>query len=353
MIRILIIILFLFSSNLNKVFAQAESLKGNIISIENSQNETNYIVQLENGSTITIKKDSRPELSTIEIEKGDGVIVDKFQLKGEEIYTITDFQRTNILFLIVAVFVVLVLAIAQKKGFYSLLSLIASFFLIFTFFIDPIISGSNSIVSAIITTILVIPLNYYISHGVSKKTTYAVLSTVITIVLIIIFSMWVIKNAQLTGYTSDEAGFLYQQTKGNIKIQDLLLASIIISTLGTLDDITISQANIANHLKASKKDIKLKELIYRTFSIGRDHISSLVNTLILVYTSASLPLIILLRINNTDLLTTLNREVIIEEIIIMLITTIALVIAVPITTYISCLFIDKLGNEEDENNHIH
>lgn len=337
---------------------EIKSLRGEIIQItEDEVSEETilklFTVQLDTGEVVIIEEQFRPELNTIEFQIGDNVIVDQTTFGDEINYVITDFQRTNYFFLLLGIFILLVIIIGRKQGLLSLISLGISYFLIFQILIRQIINGLNSLLAAIILAIIVIPLNYYVGHQINRKTTYAVLSTIITLILVGGFSLWIVNAANLTGYTSDEAGFLVQLTGGVVNLQDLLLAGIFVGLIGILDDITISQASIANQLKASKPKISFNELFSRTITVGKDHISSLVNTLILVYTSTALPLLVILEQSESDFLTTLNREIIMEELVIMLLTSIGLILAVPITTYISCFFIQRYGAEDSEHDHHH
>lgn len=368
----LVFILVLFFLLVSPVSAKAESnvalrsLKAEILEIEERTVEMFgteieaevFTVKLETDEEVEIVYLPRPELATIEFEVGDDVIVDESTIDGEVNYVITDFQRTDYLFLLLFIFIGLVVLISRKQGVFSLLSLGLSYFLIFQVMIKQILDGMNSLLAAILISLLIIPINYFIGHSLNRKTAYAAGSSLITLVIIGLFATVIVDAANLTGFTSDEAGFLSQLTNGEVNVKDLLLAGIIIGMLGILDDITISQASIANQIKSANKKMGFNELFSRTISVGRDHISSLVNTLILVYTSTSLPLLILIEGSESSILTTLNREVIMEELVIMLITSNGLILAVPITTYISCLFITKYGPEDvhdahDDHHHHH
>lgn len=285
---------------------------------------------------------------------GDKVIVEVTTYENNTNYLIRDFDRTGSLTILFAVFAILVLLVGKKQGLSSLFALGFSYLVIFFVVLKPILGGTDPLLAAILAALIIIPINFYLAHGFKAKTTYAAVSTFITLVIIGLMALWFVEKAKLTGLTSDEAGFIMAYTNGAVNIKELLLAGIIIGALGILDDITISQSSIAHQLKHSKPSIEFKELFQRTLTVGRDHIASLVNTLILVYTSTSLPLLLLFLNNEKGFYFTINSEIVAEEIIIMLITSIGLIIAVPISTFISCYFVNrkdtkKIGTEE----HIH
>jgi len=166
-------------------------------------------------------------------------------------------------------------------------------------------------------------------------------STFIALVITGILANVFVEVAKLTGYASEEAGFLQVAKQGMMNIRGLLLAGIIIGTLGVLDDITVSQAAIVQQLKEISSKISPKELFSRAMNIGRDHIASMINTLVLVYTGASLPLLLLFIDSSHSFSEVINYEIIAVEIIRTLVGSIGLIAAVPITTFLAVNFMGK------------
>jgi len=150
-----------------------------------------------------------------------------------------------------------------------------------------------------------------------------------------------VESAKLTGFASEEAGFLQIARGGTINIKGLLLAGIIISTLGVLDDVTVSQSSIVNQLKETDKNLSFEKLYQRAMKVGQDHISSMVNTLVLVYTGAALPLFLLFIDNPHPFLEVINYEIVADEIVRTLVGSIGLILAVPITTFIAAMTLEK------------
>lgn len=313
------------------VFGQEREVIIYIVEID-KEGESEMIEIIEQGTAI---------IRDIIYKEGDKVIVESTEFENNTTYNIGDFQRTDSMLILFLIFVILVLAIAKLQGLNSLVGLGISYFVIFFVVLKPVLDGTNPVLTAILAALIIVPINFYLSHGLNAKTTYAAVSTFITLVIIGLLSVFFVRYAKLSGMTSDEAGFIVVFTDGLINIRELLVSAIIIGALGILDDITISQSSIAHQLKHAKPSIDFKELYQRTISVGRDHIASLVNTLILVYTSASLPLLLLFLNNQKSFEYTVNSEVVAQEIVIMLLTSIGLILAVPISTLISCYFVDK------------
>lgn len=278
---------------------------------------------------------------------GDSVYVLQANLAGQPVYNVIDYVRTPGIYLLFGIFATVTLLIAGFKGFKSLLALILSFAIIFIVVLPSLLSGSNPIIVIILACSVIVVLNYYLSHDFSIKSTIAIIGTVISLVITVLFAELFVNLTRLTGFAAEEANFLDSLTQGNIDIRALLMAGVIIGMVGILDDITISQSAIAYELKKTDKTLNWRQLYKKTMNIGRDHIASVVNTLILVYTSASLPLLLLFINSRYDFTYILNLEIVSQEVITTLITSTGLIIAVPITTFIASYVFGKSEIKED------
>lgn len=287
---------------------------------------------------IIVENGNMPVANLQRYNSGDRVIVSfNKDFKGNEVFHISDYIRRNSLFWLFIIFIVLTVGVAKWRGVTSLLGMGISFFVIFSFILPKIATGSDPLQIAIIGSLFIIPVSFYLSHGFNKKTTVAIIGTVIALIVTGILAGVFVEAAKLTGFASEEAGFLQVAKQGLVNIKGLLLAGIIIGVLGVLDDVTISQSAIVLQLKQTNTQIKPGELYKRAMEVGKDHIASMVNTLILVYTGAALPLLLLFIDNPHPFSEVINYEIIADEIVRTLVGSIGLVLAVPITTFIASL----------------
>ena len=241
---------------------------------------------------IIIESGTMPLANLQKYQAGSKVIVSYSKdFEGNDFFYITDYVRRDSLLWLFIIFVVLVAIVARWRGMTSLLGMGASFFIIFKFILPKILAGSDPIQIAIIGSLFIIPVTFYLSHGFNKKTTVAVIGTVIALIITGVLAGIFVESAKLTGFASEEAGFLQVAKQGSVNIKGLLLAGIIIGVLGVLDDITVSQSAVVFQLKKANPKLKFEELYKRAMDVGQDHISSMVNTLVLVYTGAALPLL--------------------------------------------------------------
>ncbi|MFA5034098.1 MAG: YibE/F family protein [bacterium] len=287
---------------------------------------------------IVVESGNIPSSNLPKYETGDKLLVlHSKDYAGNDMYLITDYVRRDALIWLFAIFVVLTIVIAKIRGLMSLFGMAISFLVIFYFILPKISSGSDPVGTALFGSFIIIPVTFFFSHGFNKKTVVAIAGTTISLIITGILASIFVEFSNLTGFASEEAGFLQIAKGDQINIKGLLLGGIIIGVLGVLDDVTVSQSAIIFQLKKANKNLNASELFKNAMSIGQDHISSMVNTLVLVYTGASLPLLLLFINNPHPFTEVVNYEIIAGEVIRTLVGSIGLILAVPITTILASL----------------
>lgn len=294
----------------------------------------NRNIVLENGNIPTVNS---------QIYKvGDKVMVSYTKdFEGNDLFYITDYIRRDALIFLFIVFALLSIVIGGLWGASSLIGMAYSFLIIFKFILPQILKGTDPIMVAIFGAALIIPVTFYLSHGFHKKTHVAIIGTLLTLITTGILASFFVEITKLTGFASEEAGFLQAETGTLVNMKGLLLAGIIIASLGILDDITISQASVVQELKNANEKLRFRDLASRAMKVGRDHIASLVNTLVLVYAGSALPLLLLFINNPTPFGQVINHEIIADEIVRTLVGSIGLILAVPITTLLAASYFSK------------
>lgn len=271
----------------------------------------------------------------MKLAPGDKVVL----VKTGDRYLIADKYRLPSMLVILILFFGLVILFSGRKGAASIAGLGISVLILVKFVAPKIIAGSDPLLVGILGSGTIALLSIYTAHGLNRRTSIALLSTLITLSIAAVLSIIFVKLTHLFGTGSEEA--LYLQTGGleDLNLQGLLLAGIIIGTLGVLDDITTTQTAAIEEISKANTGFSFSELWKRGVSVGKEHISSLVNTLVLAYAGASLPLFLLFTFNRTEPLWVIfNNEMIAEEFIRTLVGSAALVLAVPISTFFAAYF---------------
>lgn len=278
-------------------------------------------------------------------QSGDKVsVVASASDSGEVQYLVNDYIRTGALLWTSLVFVFMLLLVGRFKGLRALLSLALTFTVIIKYIIPQILSGASPVIVTIIGSSLILLLIIYLTEGFNRISHVAVLSILIGLLVTVILSVLGIKFAHLSGLDSEEAFYLIEIAGRAIDFSGLLLAGIIIGTLGVIDDIVISQIATVDQIHQANPSLNSLELFWRAQSVGVSHISSMINTLFLAYAGVSLPLLIFFVSGESvfnSWLDIVNNEAIATEIIRALCGSIGLIAVVPVSTFLAVKFARK------------
>jgi uncharacterized membrane protein len=274
------------------------------------------------------------------IKSGDRIVVIQTESADGYSYFVVDKYRLDSIYLIIFITILVTIAVSGLKGINSILGLAISILILLKFLIPGLQMGQNPILVGLLASLAIAFTSMYLAHGVNRRTTVSLLATFITIIIALLLALWSVNITHLFGLGSEEAYFLQANKFGEIDLKGLLLAGIIVGTLGILDDITISQVSIVEELHDVDPSIGFWGLTQRGLNIGREHIASLINTLALAYVGVSLPLLLTFSITqNRPLWVLANSEFIAEELVRTLVGSITLIIAVPISTFLAAYFI--------------
>jgi uncharacterized membrane protein len=246
-------------------------------------------------------------------------------------YVLVDYQRRVPLLVLGAIFVVCVLALGRFKGLRALAGLAISLAAVLFFILPAILDGANPLLVALVGASVISFVALYVAHGFGVQTTVALLGTLASLTLAGVLAYVFVGASRFTGFASEEASFL-RLAEGQLNLRGLLLAGVILGTLGVLDDVTVTQVSAVWQLRRANPELGAGGLYGAAVTVGRDHIASTVNTLVLAYAGASLPLLLFFRQANRALGSVLTTEVIATEVVRTLVGSIGLVAAVPITT---------------------
>jgi len=258
---------------------------------------------------------------------------------------IADPNRIPALIALVAAFALVAFVVAGKKAISALVGLVVTVLILMLLVVPWIVGGGNPVLVGIVGSILIAVFSIYIAHGFNRKTTISIMSTVISLLIGFVLATLAIHFTQLFGLGSEEASFLAIGPMEHINLRGLLLAAIVIGTLGVLDDVTTTQTAAIYEFKKSEPSLAMKELYKKGMVVGREHITSLINTLFLAYVGASFPLIFLLTDGTFTIWESINTEFMAEEIVRALVGSMALIIAVPISTFLAAYFFTKRWND--------
>jgi uncharacterized membrane protein len=276
-----------------------------------------------------------------QITVGDEIFVGRsVNDPNEDRYFFIDYQRGVPLLALAILFAVVVVALSRLRGFAALVGLGISLFVLLAFVLPAILEGQSPIAVAAVGSAAIMFAALYMAHGVNVRTTTAVLGTLVSLLLTCLLAAYFLDIVSFTGFGSEEAVFL-QVSAAQVNLQGLIFAGVIIGTLGVLDDVTVTQASAVWEIHYANPRYSARQLYSSALRIGRDHIASTVNTLVLAYAGASLPLLILFTLADAPLTQTVTSEVVAQEIVRTLVGSIGLVASVPITTGLAAIVVSR------------
>lgn len=253
---------------------------------------------------------------------------------GQDRYSVVDHRRGRTLLLLLVLAALVVVAFGRWRGLSALAGLAVSFTVLLVFVIPAILTGGPPLLVAVVGAATIMFAVLYLTHGVSVHTSVAILGTLASLVLTGLLGAGFTALTELTGVGSEESAYL-SVVGGGIDMRGLLLAGIIIGSLGVLDDVTVTQTTTVAELARTPRP--RRDLYRAATRVGRAHVASAVNTIVLAYAGASLPLLILLVAGNRDVTDLLTAEFLAQEVVRSAVGTIGLVASVPITTALAVL----------------
>lgn len=303
----------------------------------------------QEGEVVTIESDY------LELSKGDKFYFNhNVYIDGSTSYAVTNIDRRGALLFFVALFVGAVVLFGGWQGVRSLVALAGSFAAIFYVLLPGLVAGYNPLMLSMLVAAGVLFAAIFFTHGWNRESIVAYGGTMLAVLLTSLIALAAVLQTDLTGFASDESISLNFATDGVLDFTGLLLGAIIIGVLGVLDDIAVTQAAVVTELFQSNKNLSVREVYKRALRVGREHTSALVNTLVLAYVGASLPLLMYFHLSPLSFWSLVNSELFATEIIRAIVGSIGLIMTVPIVTGLAVYYLrDYVPKHPHSHSHGH
>ncbi|GAA2036803.1 YibE/F family protein [Yaniella flava] len=271
--------------------------------------------------------------ASAEVVRGDNVKI----LVGEDLDqtgVFVDFERTVPVALLAALYALVVIVVARWRGVRAIGGLILSFAVLFGFMIPALLEGGPPFWVGLIGCMLIMLVVLYFAHGLSLRTTTALLGTFIGLLLTAGLAAWASDSAYLMGL-GEEYSYMLTSVVPEIRLSGIVLTGLLVAGLGVLNDVTITQSSAVWEIKAAQPNISAKNLFAAGMRIGRDHIASTVYTIAFAYAGAALPMLMVVSLYDRSMVETIMSAEMVEEVVRILVGSVGLVLAIPITTGIA------------------
>ncbi|WP_434992812.1 YibE/F family protein [Arthrobacter sp. Ld5] len=294
-----------------------------------------------------------PELAkTDAVEPGDEIrYLDLSEvMQGAAPYVFVDFVRSVPVVALAVLYAVVVIAVARWRGLRALLGLAGALVVLAQFVLPGLVEGAPPLLLGLVGSTVIMYGVLYFAHGVSARTSTALLGTVVGLGITALLAAWATDAAHLTG-VGDENAYTLVNASDELSISSIILCGLIISGLGVLNDVTITQSSAVWELYELAPNTSGRRLFGSAMRIGRDHIASTVYTIAFAYAGAALPVLILVSLYDRALLDTLTSGELAEEVVRTLVGSIGLVLAIPVTTLVAVLVVRAVGPRPARRSH--
>lgn len=298
----------------------------------------------DEGLTVPIElPTSSPWIGTVSIDRRV-LLGHQPDVAGFE-YVFLEPDRRSPLLVLAGLFAVAVVALGGWRGATALVGLIATLLVLFLFVVPAILDGHDPLLVSLVGSVVIAFAALYLSHGVNVRTTVALLGTLGGLLCAAILATVFTNLAEISGFASEEALFL-TALGTNLDLGGLILGGMMIGALGAIDDITVTQASAIWELRSADPSMSRRRLSRSGLRIGRDHVASTVNTLVLAYAGASMPVLVLFVLSDQPASTVANGEIVATEIVRTLVGSLGLIASVPITTWLSVDVVSRRGRHQ-------
>ncbi len=287
-------------------------------------------VYTKSGNNLTVTNSYSP------VSPGQNVYIEETAGDIGPVYNVVTISREPTLFLLAGLFILVTLLVGRKKGFRGLVSLIVTIFVIFAFLVPRILDGKNTFVLILLTTIFLTSLSALITHGKNRVTYAAILGMLITLVVTAFISIMASISAGLTGNSSESSVYFMVSQNGAVNMRALFLGAVLIGLMGVLYDAAVSQAVYIAETIKNNVNITKRDLLASAMRFGREHIGALVDTLAIVSIGAALVdtlLIVQHAVGPLGMI--LSNESVASHILQILVGSIGVILAIPVTTWIA------------------
>jgi uncharacterized membrane protein len=296
---------------------------------------------LYRGEVVELEWDGRRALNENGfLAPGDRVLLTLSREGNNRTYTITEIVRLPSLWPFIVLLAVALVAVGRWKGVASLAGLGASIAVFLLAVLPAVRSGDDPLLATLLGSVGVLVVAVFVVHGFNRKSVAALLGTLGALVLVLVLAAVAISVARITGHGTEDASFGFVGSAGRSDLPRLVLAGVVVGSLGALVDMAVGQASTVWELSAAG-ELRGRKLYASALNVGRDHIGSLVNTLALAYFGGALPLIVLVSLGFQPLAVSINSEEITQSVMAVLIASIGLVLCVPLTTAIAVALADR------------
>jgi uncharacterized membrane protein len=256
-------------------------------------------------------------------------------------YDFVEVDRRGSMLWLAAVLALVAAALLRWRGVLAVLGVLVSVAVLVGFLVPAILAGKPALLAALVASLVVMFVTLVLTNGLGVQTLAAALGISATLVLTCALAYFAVRFTHLDG-TSDLEMLQLKAGSQLLLLRGVILAGMVIGALGVLADTAVTQASAVMALRRANPRYGVRELYREGFTIGRDHLSATVHTLVLAYAGATLPLLLMLKAGQATGTDVINAQTLAVPIVATLVGCLALMAAVPVATGLASLLLARL-----------
>lgn len=334
----------IFKGELDGVIIKARVIRVTDVNVQNVSGESEFVTvkfkaQALNtdlrGKTVEAVQeiDKSYAFSPRQVEENDKVLLSGYVQNGEKFYYFGDFIRITPLLWLLVIFCVLVVVFSKMQGLKTVVSLGFTCLSVFFVLIPAILNGHNIYLWSILVCVFMTVMTLCLISGFNVKALCAGIGCICGVLCSGMITLIMDKFLNMTGLIEEESIYLVQLYPDNpINLKAIIFAMIIVGAVGAVMDVSMSISSSLYELRIKSPEIKPNALMKSGFTIGRDMMGTMANTLVLAYIGSSLTSVLLLVAYNADIQQVINRELIVAEILQALAGSMGMLLTLPLTS---------------------
>ena len=280
---------------------------------------------------------------TTQLEGGEGTRYILGSFDGFFTANVMSYERSNLIIILVGLFLAMVICYGRKKGVAAVAALIVTLLNVVFLFIPMLINGVPAVAAAILVVLLSTLYTMVVLNGWSQKSLIAAACCTLCTAFAGILAWAVGRFGGVTALNTPEVeDLLFITENSGFRIDNLLTAGILIASMGAVMDTCMSIVSALFEMKEQNPKMASKALLRSGFNIGRDIMGTMTNTLILAFAGSSINLMVIYYMYCMPAISLLNSDFLVVEIVKGLISSMAVVISIPVAAFMTTAAISKV-----------
>ena len=266
----------------------------------------------------------------------------------------SDHYRLDKEALLFAVFAVLLIVMAGKKGVLAIFSFAITILTIWKILVPAYLKGYSPVWTGIVITLFITVVIIFFVYGFDRKTITASLGSFLGIFTTCVLGMLFTDLFKINGAVMPDSESLLYSGFQHLNLTAIFMSSIFIGASGAMMDLSVDITSAIQEVVDKKPEISWKEAAKSGMNVGRAAMGTMTTTLLLAYSGGYITLLMVFMAQGTPIDHILNYKYVAAEVLDTVVGSFGLVTVAPFTAVVAGIMLTakkkKAAKEEQEEN---